>query len=48
MSAYVEKFTHFDDLGGIVTEVFVCGGCGFDRKFDDFDALFEVLTTFLL
>ena len=47
MSAYVEKFTHFDDFGGIVTEEFFCDGRGFDRKFDDFDALFEILTTFL-
>ena len=46
MSADAGKSTHFDAFGGVVTEEIFCSACDFDRKFDTFDTLFDILADF--
>ena len=40
-STDVGTSTHFDDFFRVVAEEYFCGSRGFDRKFDDFDTIFE-------
>ena len=40
-STDVGTSTHFDDFFGVVAEEDFCGSRGFDRKFDEFDTIFE-------